>query len=105
MEVIKAIKMTIIACLVLVKEYFSSVALAVSGKSIKKWNVFYIGELGVAQLTFLPNAFTPQGRLFYRAEKVPGLEKGTLNDVYNQMKIDHEHRIAIYCKEIVDSRA
>lgn len=98
-------KQKALAILVLIKEYFSSVGLSLAGKNIKKWNVFYIGQLGVTQLTFLPGSFSPQGRLFLRAEKVPGLPKGTLNDVYNQMKIDHEHRIALYVKEAVDSQA
>jgi len=92
------------AKLVLIKEYFLSIILAIAGKNIKTWNVFYIGELGVTQLTFLPGAFHPQERLFLRAERVPGLAKGTLNDVYNQMKVDKENRIAVYCKEIVDSK-
>lgn len=87
-----------------VKEYFLSIVLSLAGKNIKTWNVFYIGQLGVTQLTFTPGAFHPQDRLFLKAEKVPGLAKGTINDVYNQMKVDRQHRIAIYCKEIVDSQ-
>ena len=85
------------------KEYLVSVAQAIAGKNVKKWNVFYIGQMGVTQLTFMPYAFHPQERLFLRAEKMPGLQKGTINDVYNQMKVDEQHRIAIYCKEVVDS--
>lgn len=91
------------ALLAIVANYFLEIGRALIGKNIKKWNVFYIGELGVTQLTFMPGAFHPQDRLFLKAEKVPGLAKGTINDCYNQMKVDREHRVAIYCKEIVDN--
>jgi hypothetical protein len=87
----------------LVVAYFLSLLSALIGKNIKKWHVFYIGELGVTQLTFNPGMFHPQDRLFLKAEKVPSLQKGNINDVYNQMKVDKENQIAIYCKQMVDS--
>ena len=91
--------------LINLKEYFINLGQAIAGKAVKRWEVFYIGELGVTQLTFSPGNFEVSDRLFLRAEQVPGLQKGSINDVYNKMKVDEEKRIAIYCKEIVDSRA
>ena len=85
---------------VLVKSYLLNVLEAIMGKSLKKWTVFYIGELGVVKLNFLPGGFEPKERLFYKAEKVEGLAKGTLNDVYNRVEVDYNQRAAIYFKEV-----
>lgn len=85
---------------VLFYSYLTNIFEAITGKSLKKWTVFYIGELGVVKLNFLPGGFEPKERLFYKAEKVEGLQKGTLNDVYNRVEVDYKNRAAIYFKEV-----
>ena len=82
------------------KEYLVNILIAFKGGHVKRWQVFYIGELGVGQLSFSEFNFTPTPIIFMRAEKVPGRPDGQLNDAYNQMKLDEENRIAVYCKSL-----
>jgi hypothetical protein len=84
----------------LLKEYVLNLWIALKGGHIKKWKVFYIGENGVRQLTFSEFNFIPTPVIFMRAERVPGKEQGTYNDSFDQMKLDEENMIAIYCKNL-----
>lgn len=85
-----------------IKAYLLNLIGAITGKTVRKWEVFLIGEMGVTHMTFLKGSFVPTETLFSKAEKVPGkyLDRGTVNDVYNKMKVSEEAMVAIYCKQI-----
>ena len=93
-------KERLLSFLTLVKLYLVNLLSAIFAHNLTQWKVFYIGELGVRQLNFKANEFFPTERLFLKAEQVEGLQKGQINDVYNQVKIDEVGLVAIYCKQI-----
>jgi len=85
--------------IIAVISYLKNLTMALLGKTKSTWKVFYIGELGVRQLNFPASEFFPTNRLFLKAEKTSKLPEGQINDVYNQMILDEEALVAIYCKE------
>lgn len=64
----------------------------------KDWTVVMIGETGIVENSFPIGDFNHPERIFAKAEVVPGMSAGTVNDVYYLYHLNKVKNFAIYFK-------